>query len=183
VTHSTRSGTKRSFAPVANADTRVLVLGSLPGEVSLARGQYYANPRNQFWRIMEPVIDARLIDVAYDVRLAALLSAGVGLWDVIGSASRTGSLDSDIRQPRPNPLRDLVGKLPLLQAVAFNGGKASDLGWRQLDESGGLELLSLPSTSPANTAPLDRKQVEWNRIRRFLEQPHRSRAGQESRAR
>jgi hypoxanthine-DNA glycosylase len=165
---SARSETKRSFAPVTNADTRVLILGSLPGEVSLARAQYYANPRNQFWRIMEPIIDARLIDVTYELRIATLLSARVGLWDVIHSARRAGSLDADIRDCRPNALRDLVATLPSLRAIAFNGRKAADLGRKELSECHKLELLSLPSSSPANTAAFDSKLAEWNRIRRFL---------------
>lgn len=169
--HRVHPETKRSFAPVANADARVLILGSLPGEMSLARSQYYAHPRNQFWRLMEPIIDARLIDVAYEVRLATLMSAGVALWDVVHSARRSGSLDSAIRDCRPNALQELIGKLPSLRAIAFNGGKASDLGRRELGEPDNLELLLLPSTSPANTAPFDGKQAQWNRIARFLGRP------------
>ena len=88
---------KRSFAPVVDANTRILVLGSLPGEASLRAAQYYANPRNQFWRLMEPVVEGPLTDLPYEARLATLLSAGVGLWDVIRSANRAGSLDADIR--------------------------------------------------------------------------------------
>jgi double-stranded uracil-DNA glycosylase len=165
---------KRSFAPVVDAGTRILVLGSLPGEVSLRRAQYYAHPRNQFWRLMEPVIDARLIDRPYEARLAALLSAGVGLWDVIGSARRAGSLDTDIRDSRANALPELVARLPSLRGVAFNGAKASELGRRQLGKSERLTLISLPSSSPAYTAAFDKKMLEWRRIGSFLGDPPRA---------
>ena len=159
---------RRSFAPVANADTRVLILGSLPGEMSLARAEYYGNPRNQFWKIMGALIDIRLVDLAYEARLAALLSARVGLWDVIASASRSGSLDSDIRNSRANALRELISGLPALQAIAFNGGTAANLGRRELGEMPKLDVFSLPSSSPANTTALDSKQAEWNCLVRFV---------------
>src|SRR5919206_121626 len=79
---------KRSFPPIADAATRVLVLGSLPGEESLARGQYYANPRNHFWRLIGAVIGAELVTLPYEARLEALLAAGIGLWDTVGAATR-----------------------------------------------------------------------------------------------
>ena len=87
---------KSSFAPVVDADTRLLILGSLPGEVSLQRGQYYANPRNQFWRLMATVTDSQMPD-AYEDRLAHLLRYGIGLWDTVKAAHRTGSLDAAIQ--------------------------------------------------------------------------------------
>ncbi len=163
------SQTKRSFAPVVNAATRVLILGSLPGDISLRHAQYYAHPRNQFWRLLEPIVDAALVDATYQDRLAALLAAGIGLWDVIGSATRQGSLDADIRDWRPNFLPDLIATLSSLRLVAFNGSKASELGRRQLAEVRGPDLISLPSSSPAYTVAFQKKQFEWNRIRRYLE--------------
>src|SRR3954465_8529587 len=102
---------KRSFAPVADERTRVLVLGSLPGEESLARGQYYGNPRNHFWRLIGAVIGEALEPLAYEARLEHLLEAGVGLWDTIGSATRRGSLDGNIRSVEANRLAELVETL------------------------------------------------------------------------
>lgn len=159
---------KRSFAPLVDANTRILVLGSLPGEASLRAAQYYANPRNQFWRLMEPVVAAPLTDLPYDARLATLLSAGVGLWDVIQSANRSGSLDANIRDHQPNALAELVATLPGLRAVAFNGGKASSVGRRLLGAARRLALVPLPSSSPAYTVPFANKQVAWNRLGRVL---------------
>ena len=165
------AGIKRSFAPVVDANTRILILGSLPGEASLRAGRYYANPRNQFWRLMEPVVGAALGGAPYEERLASLLMAGVGLWDVIRSASRPGSLDANIRDHQPNALPALIATLPALRVIAFNGGKASTLGRRLLDGARGLTLLSLPSSSPAYTAPLESKQSRWSELRALVRRP------------
>jgi hypoxanthine-DNA glycosylase len=113
----------------------VLVLGSLPGEASLAAGRYYAHPLNQFWRLIGGAIGQDIAALDYDARLAALLAAGVGLWDTIGSARRSGSLDGAIRDAEANPLAALVAGLPNLRCVAFNGATSARIGgarWRNL---------------------------------------------------
>lgn len=159
---------KRSFAPVVDANTRLLVLGSLPGEESLARSQYYAHPRNQFWRLMSEVVERDLVGLGYEERLESLLSCGVGLWDVVASASRSGSLDAAIRDPTANDLPALVHSLPGLRAIAFNGGTSARIGQKQLGPSGGFERLPLPSSSPAFTLPYERKREAWLQLRHFL---------------
>ncbi|SDR64320.1 G/U mismatch-specific uracil-DNA glycosylase [Rhizobiales bacterium GAS113] len=159
---------KASFDAVADEATRVLILGSLPSDISLSRGQYYANPKNQFWRLMEAVIGRDLVRLPYPERKAVLLSAGVGLWDVIQSAERIGSLDSNIRCERPNTLREFVATLPALRAVCFNGAKASKIGRKQLAD-GALALISLPSSSTARTIPFERKRQDWLRLNSFLD--------------
>ena len=164
---------KSSFPPVADAGARVLILGSLPGEVSLARAQYYANPRNQFWRLIEGVAGVSL-PADYAARLAAVRDIGIALWDTVKAASRTGSLDGAIRNPEANALADLVAELPALQAIAFNGGKASAIGRRQLGDTAGLALITLPSSSPALTVSFDEKLAAWRQIRPFLRLPQGS---------
>jgi double-stranded uracil-DNA glycosylase len=159
---------KRSFPPVVDEATRVLVLGSLPGEESLARAQYYANPRNQFWRLIGAVVDQDLVALAYEARLAALLEAGLGLWDTVGSATRRGSLDTSIRDHRPNDLAALVRSLPALRAVGFNGGRSASIGLKQLADRADLTLLPLPSSSPAYTARFEDKLGQWLKLRPFL---------------
>ena len=159
---------KRSFAPVADARTRVLVLGSLPGERSLASAQYYAHPQNHFWRLIGSVVERELVTLPYEERLAALLDSGVGLWDTVGAATRRGSLDSNIRGHSPNPLDRLVETLPALRAVGFNGAKSASLGMPQLAERSALTLVPLPSSSPAYTIPFGAKLERWLELRRFL---------------
>lgn len=161
---------KSSFPAVASAETRLLILGSLPGEVSLSRNQYYGHPRNQFWRLMERVIGSELERLPYAERLAMLLRSGVGLWDVIETAYRIGSLDGAIRGHRANMLGAFVQSLPSLRAIAFNGAKASEIGRKQLDRQGGPALVTMPSSSPAYAIPFERKAAAWMQLRAFLDQ-------------
>ena len=153
---------KRAFDPVVDANTRLLILGSLPGDASLRAGQYYGHPRNAFWRLIGGVIGRDLAALSYEDRLAALRTAGVGLWDVIASAERPGSLDAAIRAPEAADLRALVATLPALRAVAFNGGKAAKLGRAVLaDRPEGVALIDLPSSSPAHARPFEEKAAAW----------------------
>jgi hypoxanthine-DNA glycosylase len=147
--------------------TRLLVCGSLPGERSLAERRYYAHPQNQFWRLMSAVIERDLLPLAYDARLAALCAHHVGLWDVIASATRTGSTDATIRDEEPADLVALIGSLPKLRAVAFNGGTAWRHGSRQLATTP-LALVSLPSSSPLHTIGFEAKLPAWLELRRHL---------------
>jgi double-stranded uracil-DNA glycosylase len=158
---------KRSFPPVIDQRTRLLVLGSLPGEESLRQARYYANPRNHFWRLMGAVIGRELGALPYEARLDALLAAGVGLWDVVASASRRGSLDTAIRGHEPNLLADLVAAQPGLAAIGFNGAKSAAIGRKALGPTG-LALIDLPSSSPAYTLPFEAKRETWLQLRRFL---------------
>jgi hypoxanthine-DNA glycosylase len=156
------------FPPVIRPDTRLLVLGSLPGAVSLARRQYYAHPQNQFWRLVGAVTGRDLPSLAYDARLAALLDAGVGLWDTVATATRKGSLDADIRLHAASDLAALVESLPMVRAIGFNGGTSARIGRRQLGDPPGLTLVDLPSSSPAHTLPFVRKLDRWLPLRAFL---------------
>jgi hypoxanthine-DNA glycosylase len=161
---------KRGFPPVVDANTRVLVLGSLPGEASLAVSQYYGNPRNAFWRLMEGVIETPLVPLAYENRLATLLAHGVGLWDVIGEAKREGSLDAAIRDPAANDLLALIETLPELQCIAFNGGTAAKLGSRLIGER--MATIALPSSSPAHAARTFAQKAEpWSALKPFVSAP------------
>lgn len=159
---------KRGFAPVVDADTRLLILGSLPGDASLAVGQYYAHPRNAFWRLVGDVIGRDLVALPYDHRLTALTTAGIGLWDVIAGAERVGSLDTAIRTPVHADLVGLIGTLPRLRAVAFNGGKAARDARRVLTGTSDLTLIDLPSSSPAHARPFEEKAAAWSVLRSYL---------------
>jgi hypoxanthine-DNA glycosylase len=159
---------KRSFPPVVDERTRLLLLGSLPGEQSLAQQRYYAHPQNQFWRLIGAVIERGLAALSYEQRLEALLEAGVGLWDTVGSATRAGSLDSAIKLREANALPDLVARLPNLRAVGFNGGKSASIGTPLLSHRSDLHLVALPSSSPAYTLPFDAKLERWAALRPFL---------------
>lgn len=156
------------FAPIIRDDTKLVVLGSLPGAVSLAQQRYYAHPRNQFWRLIGAVIDRDLSALLYEERLETLLDARIGLWDTVASATRRGSLDSEIRLHEASDLGALRDRSPSLGALAFNGAKASQVGRRQLAAGSGLLLVDLPSSSPAYTLPLERKLDHWLALRSIL---------------
>ena len=159
---------KASFPPVVASGTRVLILGSLPGERSLAERRYYAHPRNLFWRLVGSAIGEDLEALAYEVRLERLLAAGIGLWDTVASAARQGSLDAAIREAEHNRLAELTATLPQLRAVAFNGATSARIGMAALAGSD-LALLPLPSSSPAYAAmPLAEKLRLWSVIGEFL---------------
>lgn len=158
---------KASFAPVCDARTRVLILGSLPGDASLQQAQYYAHPQNQFWRLLAAVTGADLPAMAYAARLDCLLQHGIGLWDVIADAERDGSLDSEIRDHTHNDVPALLHTLPALAAIAFNGGVAARIGKRQL-AAVSCPLLTLPSSSPAHTMALANKLPAWLALQAWL---------------
>lgn len=152
---------KRSMDPVGAGDAVLLILGSLPGEASLAAQRYYAHSQNQFWRLLGRAIGEPLAAFDYDERLARLARRGVALWDVVAEARRTGSLDSAIREARANPLADFVAGHPHLRAIAFNGQAAAKIGRAQLAGFDCAVLIDLPSSSAAHTLAFERKAARW----------------------
>jgi double-stranded uracil-DNA glycosylase len=157
-----------AFDMVADHRTRLLILGSLPGQKSLAERRYYANPANQFWRLIGPIVGADLVAMTYEQRLQTLLEAGIGLWDVIGSARRFGSLDSALRDASERDLTHAITALPALRALAFNGNAAYGIGVRQLGEDSHFDLVALPSSSGAHAVGIAAKQPAWDRLRVYL---------------
>jgi hypoxanthine-DNA glycosylase len=131
-------------------DRRVtrLILGSFPSEASLAAGQYYAHPRNQFWRLLGDLVGEPLHEQPYARRLDRLLAHRVGLWDVIDACDREGSLDAAIRNVRANPFKRLRRLAPDLDDIAFNGGTAGR--FAPIFANAGYRTTVLPSSSPAH---------------------------------
>jgi TDG/mug DNA glycosylase family protein len=158
---------KRSMAPIARPDARLFILGSLPGDASLAAQQYYAHPRNHFWRLVGSVVGEDLHALPYDKRLERLAENRIGLWDVVGSAVRRGSLDQAIRTANHNRVDRLLHDFPQLEAIAFNGTTAAAIGRRLISQTDGIALIDLPSSSPANTRPFAEKAAAWARLGQF----------------
>jgi hypoxanthine-DNA glycosylase len=157
------------FEPVIREDTRLLLLGSLPGAASLAAGRYYAHPRNLFWRLIGAAIGRDLEPLDYETRLAALLDAKVGLWDTVASAERPGSLDANIRLHEASDLATLIATLSALRAIGFNGATAARIGRNELGEARGLTLIDLPSSSPAYASlPYQKKRAAWAGLSAYL---------------
>ncbi|MBS3965390.1 MAG: DNA-deoxyinosine glycosylase [Methylomonas sp.] len=145
-----------SFPPIASPDAQTLILGSIPGQASLAANQYYAHPRNPFWRIMAALLGF-LPDAAYADKTRHLLRANIALWDVVASCQRPGSLDSNIDQASviANDVPAFLADHPGINRVFFNGSTAEHSFRRlvlpQLDACS-LVLQRLPSTSPAHAS-------------------------------
>jgi hypoxanthine-DNA glycosylase len=165
---SAAGAVKRSFPPVVGERARVLVLGTLPGEESLRRQQYYAHPRNLFWPILFALFDA---DQAreYAAKLAFATAQRVALWDVCMVGEREASADATIRREIPNAIDQLLDAHPLITAVAFNGAGARRLYDRHFLRRANLTYLAMPSTSPAH-ARLDfaAKLAQWTALREIL---------------
>ena len=160
-----------SFPPVAAPDARLLILGSMPGKASLAANQYYAHPRNLFWPIMGELFGAGP-ELPYDERLEVLQNAGVALWDVLKECFRESALDSDIVEASivTNDFADFFARHPYIRHIFFNGNKAEQAFRRytlpSLAHLPNLELVRLPSTSPANAAiPMATRLAQWSEIR------------------
>ena len=159
----------QGFLPIAAADARVLILGSMPGVASLAAGQYYAHRQNAFWRILGALLG---FDPAmpYVARLAALQAAGVAVWDVLASCVREGSLDASIDHGTvlPNDFPAFFAAHGSIGHVFFNGGTADTCFRRYVLpnlDARALQLTRLPSTSPANASfSFERKLAAWRAI-------------------
>ena len=146
----------QSFAPVADKNARILILGSIPGKASLQAGEYYAHPRNQFWRIIAELLDTGpLID--YPGKIQALLDARIALWDVMQSCYRPGSLDAAIDKQSivANDFNGFLTTHPQIEQIFFNGATAEQAFQRLVLPDllkPMLDLQRLPSTSPAHAA-------------------------------
>ncbi len=163
-------GVKAGLPPIARNDARLFVLGSLPGDASLAARHYYAHPTNQFWRLLGLAIGEELAGLEYEQRLARLAERRVGLWDVIASASRRGSLDQAIREAEHNRIERLLDDFPDLKAIAFNGSTAAASGRKLIGPPPPtLTLVDLPSSSAANTRPFAAKAAAWSALKEFVD--------------
>ncbi len=153
--------------PVLPASTRVLLLGSFPGVASLTQAQYYAHPRNQFWRLVGACIGEPLAELPYGERLETIARHDVGLWDMIAQCKRVGSLDTAIQEASINPLADFLGQAtPALERIGFNGTLSWKLGRHLADH--GYRIFKLPSSSPAAAMySFDQKLVSWRQLFEF----------------
>jgi methylated-DNA-[protein]-cysteine S-methyltransferase len=161
----------RSFAPVIDPDTRILILGTMPSIISLQKGEYYANPRNNFWRIVFAVFDRPQgleQSPGYAEKIGFLRQNRIGLWDVLRECEREGSGDSEINGGVSNDLLELTSIYRNVRCICFNGQKARKLFFRSNDERSftDVNFISLPSTSPANAGmPFNEKVEKWRAIR------------------
>lgn len=157
----------KSFLPNIDEKSEILILGSMPGEKSLAEQQYYAHPQNRFWKLMWKFCNIdNLNELNYKNKLKTLLKKKIALWDVIRSCDRNGSMDSDIQNEIPNNIPDLLKQFPNIKVICLNGNKsysAFKKHFPKLQEQ--YNCYKLPSTSPANAVyKLENLYKEWSVI-------------------
>lgn len=149
--------------PVLDQQTRIVILGSFPGEASLSAKRYYAHPRNQFWPLLTALTGTDMVTVPYEVRLERLRKHRIGLWDVLAACEREGSLDSAIRKPAANDFDRLRDLCPELETVGFNGQASGKFAPQFAVQ--GYRTVVLPSSSPAHmTLSFEQKLVVWRRL-------------------
>ena len=157
------------FPPVADDNSEILILGSMPGQESLNKQQYYGHARNQFWKILFELFEVPM-EENYESKVALLHKNKIALWDVIYYCEREGSLDTNIRNEKINDLNTFIKNHPKIKAVFFNGDRAYKdfkkyIGFGEFQ---GIEFIKLLSTSPANSKPFAVKLENWKIIRSYL---------------
>lgn len=162
---------KKSFAPIIPENSKLLILGSLPGDKSLEENQYYAHPQNRFWKTMAILLSAP-IPMDYPSRVALLHKHHIALWDVCELAIRKGSMDTDILKESPNKIDQLLQENPEIKALCFNGQKAQKLFDKYFKRVDRIQYTTLPSTSPANARySQERLSDAWGVIREMVSVP------------
>ena len=141
----------KSFSPIIYSDTKILILGSLPGKKSLELKQYYGHARNRIWKILSHLTGGD-IPVTYQQKKELLYKNKIGLWDVAHSAHREGSLDSNIKDETPNDIEGLIKNSGSIKVIGFNGKKSEKMFYKYFTENLEIKYVPLPSTSPANMA-------------------------------
>lgn len=155
------------LAPVVNEHSLVIILGTMPSVESLRKQAYYGNDRNLFWKLMAQVT-GKEVPFGYEERKEFLLENGIGLWDMCQTCLREGSLDSAIAEETPNDIPSFVQKHPRIRAIAFNGKASAKLFAKYFGSIEGIELYSMPSTSPANAGiAWEMKVGEWSKLKKY----------------
>mgnify|MGYP001355687660 CR=1 FL=1 len=156
---------KEGFPPIIDDNTKVLVLGTMPGDRSILTGEYYANPTNQFWKIIFRILNSGESILGYKDKIELLLKNRIGLWDVLFRANRAGSLDSNIYNEELNDFEQLFKDFPNIRVIIFNGQKPANYfkGLENIPKD--IEYYILTSTSSANTKKtFERKFQEWKEV-------------------
>lgn len=159
----------RGFTFITGDEPRLLILGSLPGEASIAAGRYYAHPRNAFWPLLFGALGAD-DPRSFDERYAFVVSHNIALWDVIEQAERRGSLDSAIREEVPNDIPSFIASHPSLRYIIFNGGTAYAK-YKKFFGEPSLPHARVLSTSPACAGRDAQRMEQWHDAIRWALDP------------
>ncbi len=151
-----------SFPPIVNIETKVLILGTMPGAISLNKQEYYGNKSNQFWKIIYSVFATLPVSENYSEKMQLLQRNQIGLWDVLAQCERKGSLDTHIKNHIENNLLQLLEDFPNIDTILFNGKESHKYFLKKFGIVEGISFHALPSTSPANTQSFEEKLRIWS---------------------
>ncbi len=155
-----------TFEPIFDKNSEILVLGSFPSVKSRENNFYYAHPQNRFWRVVASVYSCP-VPKTVEEKKNMLLSNKIAMWDVIKSCEITGSADSTIKSVIPNDLSEILSVADIKKIYA-NGKTAQSLYNKYIKKNTGVDIISLPSTSPANAAySLEKLIKEWKIINEY----------------
>lgn len=153
-----------SFPSISNQESKVLILGTMPGIASLTLNQYYGHPRNAFWKLLFTIFNEPY-STDYEIRKKLVLNHHIALWDVLQNCVREGSLDSAIKQEIPNNFTDFLTAHPKIEKIFFNGQKAAQYFKKYVQAGNHYQLMTLPSTSPANAGiSFEEKLRFWGNV-------------------
>ena len=153
-----------SFAPIVDARTKILILGSIPGIKSLEKVEYYGNKQNQFWKIICTIFNNTVVPDCYKNKVDFFFFFRIGLWDVVRNCERKGSLDIAIKNQEINDFDTFLNEHPKITTLLFNGKTAYQFFYKKYGQIKGITYYVMPSTSPANTIPFENKLNEWSLI-------------------
>jgi hypoxanthine-DNA glycosylase len=151
----------QSFPPYINLTTKILILGTMPGITSLKKQEYYAHPRNHFWKINYTLFNDLPISDKFEEKINVLLKNNIGLWDVLQNCERKGSLDVHIKNHQENDFKMLFTQFPAINKIVFNGKESHKYFYKKFEQIKGITYYVMPSTSPANTMSFEKKLEIW----------------------
>ncbi|TDD73950.1 DNA-deoxyinosine glycosylase [Flavobacterium caseinilyticum] len=152
----------QSFPPFVNSETKILILGTMPGIASLEKQEYYAHKRNHFWKIMHMLLDNLPMFEIFEVKIQMLQANNIGLWDVLENCDRKGSLDIHIKNQKENDFETLFKEFPGITTIIFNGKESHKYFLKKFGQIKGITYYVMPSTSPANTMSFENKLKIWS---------------------
>ena len=151
-----------SFPPFVNATTEILILGTMPGIASLEKQEYYAHPRNHFWKIIYTLLNSLPIAENFEEKISLLQNHKIGLWDVLENCERKGSLDIHIKNHKENNFEMLLEEFSGITKIVFNGKESHKYFFKKFGQIKGITYYVMPSTSPANTMSFENKLKIWS---------------------
>jgi hypoxanthine-DNA glycosylase len=152
----------QSFPPFVNLTTEILILGTMPGITSLKKQEYYAHPRNHFWKIIYTLFNDLPISENFEEKINVLQRNNIGLWDVLQNCERKGSLDTHIKNHQENDFKMLFSKFSKINKIVFNGKESHKFFTKKFGQIKGITYYVMPSTSPANTMSFEKKLEFWS---------------------